>query len=374
MKINNTEINDFNSADIDSLYPKAMMIMPMKVWSLPKNKSHMKEEVLNDDKYFKTVKKDGYWYQLEKTMDGECFLFSKTVSKKTGLLSEKGENVPHIIQPLLSKIPNGTVMVGEIYIQGKTSSDITKIMGCLPEKAIERQKLDEDKVSFYVHDLLMYKNTSLLEVGAYDRFKLLTKAFEICGLNDEPFIEIAELITTDGVEALSRLLNEGEEGLILKLKDGAYFPDKRPSWNTIKFKRTTGDLDVVCMGYEAPTKIYAGKEINDWKYFDTDGTSVTKAYKNGWIGALKIGVYIDNVLTQIGTVSSGLTEDLLIKIAADPESFTNKALTVGAMEINEEDKTLRHPFVNSKVGTFGFREDMDIKDCTWEKMLVAKIG
>lgn len=384
MEVNGIKINKFEASEVRQRFGSSLLIDPMKIWALPKNRAHMKEELLNSDEYFKLEKKDGYWYQYEKNTEGNSAMFSRTISKKTGYYLDKSGNIPHIAKVLDEKLPSGTILIGETYIPGKTSSDVTTIMGCLAPKAVARQEEDESKrIHYFVHDILMYNGTLLLNVDNYVRYQILKKVFNDCQIFD-PYIELAQEITTDGVEALNDLLNSGEEGLVLKKKAGRYHPAAKPAWETIKFKRTTGDLDVICLGFEPPTKEYTGSEIDSWKYWadelnkihSTPGAGripVTKAFASGWIGALKIGVYDEGNLIQLGTVSSGLTEALLSVIESDPDTFLNKPLVVGAMEINEEDKTLRHPYINSKKGYYGFRDDIDIEDCTWDKMLIAKM-
>lgn len=384
MKINGTKINEFEASAVRENFGTSLLIDPMKVWALPKNKGHMKEELLNSDEYFKLVKKDGYWYQYEKNSEGGSGMYSRTVSKKTGFYLDKSGNIPHIADVLDKKLPKGTILIGETYIPGKTSSDVTTIMGCLAPKAVARQEEDESKrMHYYVHDILMYNGKLLLEVDNYVRYQILKKVFNECQLLDS-YIELAEEVKTDGVKALNDLLNKGEEGLVLKKKVGIYHPAAKPAWETIKFKRTTADMDVVCLGFEPPTKLYTGSEVESWKYWadnlnhiyseKADGrVPVTKAFANNWIGALKIGVYDEGEMIQLGTVSSGLTETLLRVIESDPDTFLNKPLVVGAMEVNEEEKTLRHPYINSKKGYCGFRDDIDIEDCTWEKILIAEM-
>lgn len=387
MEINGIKLNSFDSSHVREEYGTSLCIAPQKVWSLPKNKAHMKETILNSDEYFKLVKKDGYWYQYEKNLAGKSFMFSKTISKKNKLYSNKADNVPHIVEFLSEAVPSGTILVGETYLKGKRSSDVTKVMGCLAPKAIKRQENDEDKIIFYIHDILMYNGTLICNQQNYVRYQILKKVFNDCGLANNKFIELAEeIITDDGVGALQSLFNDGEEGMVLKKKTGIYHPDARPAWELIKFKKSTGDLDVICLGFEPPNKVYNGSQLDTWDLWVDEYNRVhssklqphyipvTKAYVKNWIGALKIGVYDGNDLIQLGTVSSGLTEVLLEMIKNDPELFINKPLTIGAMEINYKDKTLRHAYVNSKVGYYGFRDDLELTDCTWEKMCSAEVG
>lgn len=119
----------------DSLYPGSLQIPAMLYSKAPEGDKLLRE--LESKKYIGQEKIDGAFYQLEKTDDGRVYLFSRAVSKKTGELSEKIANVPHI-KEWAEQLPNGTTLIGEIYVPGGKSNDTTKIMGALPEKAIER--------------------------------------------------------------------------------------------------------------------------------------------------------------------------------------------------------------------------------------------
>ena len=127
----------FDYKKVEELYPGAgvLMIEPQLIHK--GTDSQLK--ACDDGTWFAEIKKDGALYMYVKGLGGENYLFGRTISKKTGLLTEKSANIPHIIS-VLSQLPNGTILLGEIYYPGKTSKDVTSIMGCLPTKAIERQK------------------------------------------------------------------------------------------------------------------------------------------------------------------------------------------------------------------------------------------
>ena len=122
---------------MNTMYPEALIIEPMKINKIPDGKEHMFPSLCESGEYFAQLKKDGYWYMFERTAN-HSYLFSRNKSVETGALTEKGANVPHIMQALAS-LPAGTILIGEIYYPGKRSKDVTPIMGSLPEKAIERQ-------------------------------------------------------------------------------------------------------------------------------------------------------------------------------------------------------------------------------------------
>ena len=96
------------------------------------------------------------------------YLFSRNVSATTGILTEKLANVPHI-QEALKILPCGTILIGEIYYPGKTSKDVTKIMGCLAPEAIRRQQTS-GLIHFYLHDIIKFNGFDLQKEGAWTRY------------------------------------------------------------------------------------------------------------------------------------------------------------------------------------------------------------
>ena len=334
------------------MYPEAHMIEPMKIWQLPSGKENMLSQLCQSGEYFAQEKIDGYWYQFEKT-DNYSYLFSRNVSVQTGLLSEKSENVPHIIQGF-NQLPAGTILIGEIYFPGGTSKDVTTIMGCLPEKAIERQK--NNPIHFYVHDIIMYNKIDLIKVKAALRYKILENIWKKYELDKNPYLKLAAIIEENIEDKIAEILSSGGEGMVLKKKSLPYYPGKRPAWSTVKIKQIDF-ADVVCMGFEDATKEYTGKEIDTWQYW-LDGQAVTKGYYYGWKTSMRVGAYDDNGnLKEIGTVSSGWTDNDKERMATHPEEYLGQVFEISMMQKDKIAKTFRHARVIQK------RNDKSAKDC-----------
>lgn len=351
------------------LYLGAKEFAPMKIWEPPKEKELKVKELLKSGDYFGSVKKDGFWYQFEKTKEGKCYLFSRTISTKTGHLVEKSEWVPHITKILDEILPNGSILIGEIYYPNRTSKDVTKVMQCLLEKALERQEKDEEKLHYYVHDIIYYKDEDIRQMNAWNRYNLLRAI--LCGI-ESPYIELAEGVDSNLEEYIQSNFAKGEEGTVLKKKNSSYQDGKRPAWETLKFK-TLSSVDVVIIGVIPATKEYKGKELETWQYWENcEGVlyqggrwqltdiPVTKGYFYGWNTSLEIGYkkYGENY-ESIGTVSSGLSENIITAISNNPDSFIGQVIEVECMSIDKEAETLRHPrFVR-------FREDKTPQECDW---------
>ena len=361
---------DFNK--VEELYPGAggLMIEPQLIHK--GTDSQLKN--CDDGTWFAQLKKDGALYMYVKGLGGENYLFGRTVSKKTGLLTEKSANVPHIIEAFYD-IPNGTIILGEIYYPGKTSKDVVSIMGCLPQKAIERQNKDYGLIHYYIYDCLGYNGTSLLKYDNWTRYQVLQAIWKkhIVENSVIPFtLELAAAVETDIYPAIGQALAAGEEGMVVKKKTAMYEPGKRPQ--TMLKAKQVDYIDAVIIGFKDPVIEYTGKEIENWQYWicADDGMNlpvgfhygediaipVTKHYYYGWKNAIEIGAYDSNgQLKSIGTIASGLTDFMREDMSLHPENYLNKVVEIQCMMKDNKEQTLRHGFL------IRVRDDKDEKDC-----------
>ena len=370
----------FDKEKISEFFPGAedLMIQPMLIWTLPANKKDKLSEICASGEYFATEKIDGALYQFCRTDKGN-YLFGRTVSVKNGLLTNKIDNVPHI-DSALSCLPCGTVIIGEIYVPGGTSKNVTSIMGCLPAEAIKRQD-KQGKIKYYLHDMIFYNGENMQSWGAEARYQKLVEAWNEFHLEQFDFLRLAESFDTGIEERLSQILSAGGEGIVLKKKDAPYSEGKRPAWATIKCKQMD-TIDLVCTRAIEATKEYTGKELETWPYWqerserDQNGEytwlssegqyyedylhnphiyrPVTKPYFYGWKTAIGIGAYDDEGnLKEIGTVSSGLTDEM----RAHLDDYVGKVVALQCMSIDRKERTLRHPIVKT------WRDDKNAAEC-----------
>ena len=370
----------FDKEKISEFFPGAedLMIQPMLIWTLPANKKDKLSEVCASGEYFAEEKLDGALYQFCRTDKGN-YLFGRTVSVKNGLLTNKIDNVPHI-NSALSCLPCGTVIIGEIYVPGGTSKNVTSIMGCLPAEAIKRQD-KQGKIKYYLHDMIFYNGEDMQSWGAEARYQKLVEAWNEFHLEQFDFLRLAESFDTGIEERLSQILAAGGEGIVLKKKDAPYSEGKRPAWATIKCKQMD-TIDLVCTRAIEATKEYIGKELETWPYWQersernqngeytwlsSEGQyyedylhnphiyrPVTKPYFYGWKTAIGIGAYDDEGnLKEIGTVSSGLTDEM----RAHLDDYVGKVVALQCMSIDRKEKTLRHPIVKA------WRDDKNAAEC-----------
>lgn len=343
------------------------------------------DKAFNGIDYVAQEKKDGALYMLEKIDADHIYLFARTVSRKTGELVEKSENVPHIIEWAKS-LPDETIILGEIYVPGGHSNDVTKIMGCTPKNAQERQYksvLYGGPVHYYIFDCLYFEGKDLTKVGFLDRFSILRKHVMGYGLTE--YVELAQTFTKDFDIILKNIFDNGGEGMVFKKKDAIYEPGKRPTQTYFKVKEHIDSLDLVCIGLEEPTRTYSGKEIEVWpywiekKYIDDNGTwhwadaqrncykdwvqdnssfePVTKPWLKGWKNAMTLGVYKDGELIPVGRVASGLTDEIREDMSLNPDKYLNHVVQVSCMSVNKKDLTLRHCVFEQ------MREDKNVNEC-----------
>lgn len=364
---------------VNEYYLGASIYEAMEVWSLPKNKKHMLEEVCGNGKYFAQIKKDGNWYQYSKSTTGVAYLFSRGESTKTGLPVECMDKVPHI-RKAFECLPNDTVLVGEIYYPGQTTNEVRSIMACISKKAVDRQK-EKGNIHFYLHDIIRFDGVDITDMKAYDRYQKLVEVVNQYNLLSNE-IELAEIIEENIYDACCAALSNGEEGAVLKLRTAPYYEGKKPAWSMIKVKERD-TADVVCMGFNDATINYNGKEIETWQYWVNPDSGekypigayydkfiteeecmfyapVTKPHYHGWKTAIRLGVYKNEELIEIGTVSSGLSDDLCIQITNTPEDYIGKVVECECMQ--KTGGTLRHPrFIR-------FRDDKNARSCTFESI------
>lgn len=350
-----------------------------------KGSDELLKKACESGNYFGQLKKDGYWYQVE-IHQNHSYLFSRSASTVTKLQSEKSANVPHIME-VLNTLPKETILIGEIYYPNGTSKNVTTIMGCLPQKAIERQNGKYGQIHYYIHDILMYKGIDFVEQKAtnWQRYQILQKIFYLHELDKYDFLELAESWEDNLYVRVGDSLAAGEEGMVIKAKDGIYEPGKRPTTN-LKAKQVDF-ADAIVIGFEKPTKEYYGQESDSWKYCicyeyksDIDewiecersdkgwfayrdplhkSILVTKPYYMGWSNArIKIGAYDENGnIKEIGTIHSGITDEMKEDMTKNPNNYLNKVVKIQCMSLDKKEKTIRHGHYK------GIRADKNPQEC-----------
>ena len=352
-----------------------------KYWSFPKNykkdsKLETKNMIFSGD-YIGAKKIDGALYKFLKDEDGNMGLYGRSRGVN-GEFSEKIEWMPHL-ENFFSSLPNSTCLLGEVYIPEKEGSRyVTTIMGCLKEKAIERQEKGM-KLHYYVFDVLAWGGKNLLKTNIEERITYISDVNIVRNTNYNEYIHTAKYYEGNELwnELQFILANDGE-GIVITKKGTCYQPGKRPARQTLKIKKEIQNtIDCFFTGKAmAPTREYTGKEIENWKYWENIHTGekindlkykdyhlgapiepVTKPYFYGWAGSLEIGLVKDGKVVPIGTIS-GLTEE----IKANWKDYKGKVIEIIAMEVFQDSKALRHAKMVQ------LRPDKNWVDCEWSQI------
>lgn len=343
-----------------SLYPGSIQLAPMR-YAVKPSQSQI-EQAWSSGEWIAQEKKDGAFYQLEKTDAGNVYMFGRTVSKKTGEYTEKSDNFPHIKKWAEDNLPNGTILVGEIYVPGGKSNDVTKISGCLPANAYKRQfeSSEYQPVHYYIFDIIRFKGEDLCEKPTIDRLTQLKLCLD--GLLDGKYVERAQTYYNNFEEHLKDIFAAGGEGMVFKHMDCPYRVGKRTTTSQMfKYKESLDSVDLICIGLEDPTYYYEGKEAESWPYKNEKGELITKPAYYGWKTALRVGAYKDGKIKEVGTVASGLTDADREDMGINPENWIDKVVEIQCMSTTK-DGALRHPIFRR------VREDKGPDDCLWDEI------
>ena len=354
-----------------------------KYWSFAKSYKGDKQAetklMIKSGSYLGSIKKDGHYDRLIKDEDGNIILQGRTESVKGGYL-DKHEWVPQC-QEFFNSLPNGTCLIGELFFPNQRGSrKVTTILGCLKEKALERQKNGE-KLSYYVFDVWAYNGKSYLNTTIENRIETLKKI----NSNFE-HIEIAQYF--DGIELwdlLGRSLNSGEEGIVITKKGTCPEPGKRTSRKTLKVKlEIEQTIDAFVDGdYKPATKLYSGKEIEKWNYWQNEKTGekyceskynqyisgepfepITKGHYYGWASAISFSVMRDGKPTRIAWIS-GIPDEIKKNIVEQPSVLKNKVAELTCMEVENigDAYSLRHGRIEK------WREDKSFTECDFSQIV-----
>lgn len=334
----------------------------MKYWSVPKGKS-VKDELRNfiySGHCVCSRKVDGNWLMIGKDEDGVLFTRARNLGVD-GTYANKIGHIPHIAE-LLGNLPNGTVLLGEIYLPSKEQSRaVTTILGCLEEKAIARQQKGE-KLHYYVFDCLAYGGKATYSLPIMERVSVAKKVVD--SLHSE-YVELATYITDANKieEYIAVCLEKGYEGVVLQRDDIPYEWGKRTAHHSLKVKKEVAEtIDCYVTGnYKNATLEYTGKELPFWTYWLNQKTGekinknmyndylegngvlipITKGAYYGWAGAIEFAVRRGDQDVNVCWISN-ISDEIKQEIVEQPQKWVHKVAKITAMMIEKDTKKLRH--------------------------------
>jgi hypothetical protein len=337
--------------------------------AVTEKKEEKMEALWKDPNWVAERKYDGFRYQVRKE-NGKVSILSRnpsveSVKEGKPMPVDKTENVPHLAEWFTKVLPDGVVLDGEIITHENCEShEVTRIMGCDPEKAISRQE-EEGWVNYVVFDILYWKGKDLTQFKYIERRKALEKIY-MEYLTPFSSVMIAPIHYVGKEAYYEAIVQGGGEGVILKNVHGKYEISldpkkiKKPKDTWVKVKKYD-TYDCVVMGFTDPTKIYSGKEKETWSYWESaDGklhyrqnesalslidngfVPVTKPYFNGWCGAIRFGQYHNGELVEVGQ-TSGIDDTTKHMLSENPNQHIGRVIEVGAMRQNKKSFALVHP-------------------------------
>ena len=343
------------------------------------------KELACSHNYLGSRKMDGAWNMIIKDFDGNFHMRSRKPSVNGGFV-DKAEWVPHICEEL-RYIPNGTVLLGEIYFPNNEGSrKITSVLNCLKDKCIDRQKAGE-WLHFYIFDVIAYNGKSLIDTRFEDRVERYLN-YELLDVTKNEHTEVAKYIEgPDLWDLFGATLAAGGEGIVITRKDCKYLPGKRTAWMTLKMKVELEEtIDAFLDGDYAPaTRLHTSKTpelLMQWPYWENVKTGqrydtsqyesyingvpvepVTKYYYYGWAGSVSFSVMKDGVPKKIAWMQ-GITEDLRKEIVENPEKWRGKVAELGGMKLEHIDGeySFRHGIIKR------WRNDKRAEDCSYEQI------
>lgn len=361
-----------------------------RYWVFPKSykgdKAAETKTMIFSNNFLASVKYDGFYERLIKDEDGNIILQGRSKSV-SGEYLDKHEWVPQLNE-FFKALPNGTCLLGELYLPSKRGSrNVTTILGCLKDKAIERQKSGEP-LHYYVFDVWAYNGKSYLKTPLQERIKTLNAISDSLKVKSVPCpeVEFAKYYENreEIWEKLGEALANGEEGMVIYKKNGIPEPGKRTARKTLKIKKEIEQtIDAFVDGNYKPAKRLSDTKFPEtWGFWENEKTGekvsknmfleaaktgtwvpITKAHYYGWASAISFSVMRDGAPYRIAWIS-GIPDSIKEEIVTEPEKWIHKVAELSAMELEEGTHCLRH----GRIVSWRPQGDKNYQDCTFDQI------
>jgi bifunctional non-homologous end joining protein LigD len=304
--------------------PQTLVIDPSKIagarsspfrTSIPPMLASLAAKPFSDPKWIFEPKLDGY-----RTT-------AYIQNKEARLLSRSGlpvsQKYPDLTAELNRLKLNDMVLDGEVVaLDEKGLSCFQCLQDHWPGRLLKTkmEKLPTFSLVYYIFDILYFNGYDLRAVPLLERKKLLSEVLSSSG-----HIRLVEYFENDGASLFEASVNLGLEGIIAKLKDGAYESGRR-SQNWLKIKNTQSDEFII------------------------GGFTPGSGSRASTFGALLLGNYNEKgELVFIGHVGSGFDDADLTRLRPLLDSIQTDKSPFTQMPSPEEPATWVRPWLTAEV-------------------------
>lgn len=125
------------------------------------------------------------------------------------------------------KIPNGTLIDGEVHIPGLPFG-AAKVINSNPDDAITYQQ-EVGFLRYTLFDAMLYRNIPVYESELSSRFQTLNVI-----INESKHVDVIKRLPNDGSLTWDHVTLMGLEGLVFKDIDSLYYEHRSKSWRKLK--------------------------------------------------------------------------------------------------------------------------------------------
>ena len=129
------------------------------------------EKMLTSSDYIAEEKLDGTRCTMH-LLEGANRLFSRRISKKTDWYAENTDSVPHLRDFEVPEEFYGTILDGEMRIDGRDFKDVSSTLNCKYDEAILRQT-ELGYITFHAFDIIYFKGVYVAKLPLIKRKELL---------------------------------------------------------------------------------------------------------------------------------------------------------------------------------------------------------
>ena len=261
-------------------------------------------------------------------------LLSRRVSVIDAKHVDKTENIPHIAGFNYEGL-EGTVLDGEIKLQGREFAETNSIMNSSPKLAIEKQK-SRGWVTYSVFDIIAFRGKDVRMLPLSKRRKILE---EVVRRMDNEHVHCIDQIEVGIEKYFQDIVAAGGEGVIIKDVRQAY------GCGWAKMKKSY-DVSTVISGWHPGQGRY-----------------------KGGVGSVLLSVYHEGELLEVGRAKPA-DDKMQAEMTENFEKFRGLVVDVYVQEISKSKRSKSNPVGRFRHCTFfRFRDDVYAEECTSEKLM-----